>query len=67
MKVCSKCKQVIVKYSRNKSWKLRGGKESWDSILTLIFGATRTAQMLALRAGCIYPQRNSLVLISVSG
>ena len=41
--------------------------ESWTSILTLIFGITRTAELSALKAISTLPQESPLVLISVTG
>jgi hypothetical protein len=51
----------------NRSWRFRGGRECWVSIVTLTFGTTRTALLSAPTAGRILPQGNSLELISVMG
>jgi hypothetical protein len=43
------------------------GMECWASILTLTFSTTRAAQLSALAPAALYPQGNSLVLISIGG
>ena len=50
-----------------RSQESRGEMESWTSILTLIFGITRTAELSALKAISTLPQESPLVLISVTG
>jgi hypothetical protein len=50
----------------DKSWRFRVGMECWTSFLTLIFGTTRTADLINSVADRGLPEGNLLVLISVT-